>query len=159
MVTGCAEEAPEQFFDEDYVNWARTVTEPLTYPIPGHGERRRAIFINNIGTTVEPVTDDEGRVSYDYPDGTIVLKENYTDVEGSELANFTIMIKASKDDRSRDGWIWVNRDAQSGKETLFTESTFCLTCHVGANKEHPYGDGNRNNEFRDFLFFPYLAGE
>jgi len=42
----------------------------------------------------------------------------------------------------------------TAKETVITEE-FCITCHGNANESHPYGDKNPNNEYRDYLFFPY----
>lgn len=42
----------------------------------------------------------------------------------------------------------------SGDESVITQE-FCVTCHSNANEEHSYSDGNVNNDFRDFVFFPY----
>ena len=155
MLFACNNDDSELIFDDDYGGWERTVEEPLNYPIPGHGKRRRAIYINDTGTGVERVTDETGLLQYEYPEGTIVVKEVYTDFEGSDLLELTIMIKAPDDERARKGWIWLNKDAKTGKEKLFTSTSYCLTCHEGANESHPYGDGNPNGEFRDYVFFPY----
>jgi hypothetical protein len=155
ILSGCVDDAPQLLFDEPYAEWTRTVEEPITYPIPGHGENRRVIYINEIGKRVLPVSDSEDRISLDYPEGTIVLKENYDDVAGTNLRNLTIMIKSSDDTRARSGWIWINKDARTGAEMVFNDSTFCITCHTAANEPHPYGDGNPQGEYRDYLFFPY----
>jgi hypothetical protein len=36
---------------------------------------------------------------------------------------------------------------------------FCITCHSNANEKHPYGDGNANEEFRDYVYFVPGEGE
>lgn len=156
FLSGCAERAPETLFDGEYKAWSQTISEPLTYPVPGHGERRRMIYINEIGTDVTVSVDDSGVSTYEYPEGSIILKENYSDVEGSELMQLTIMIKAPEDEMAQEGWIWLTKDPETGEERIFDESNFCIVCHDDANQTHPYGDRNVNDEFRDYVFFPYL---
>ncbi len=156
LLSSCDGKETKPVFDEDYKTWERTVEGPLTYPIPGHGAKRRGIFINEIGTTVT-VADVGGVRRYDYPVGTIIAKENYADLEGTKLDNLTIMIKAPDDPRSVGGWIWVNKNVDTGEEMIFSDGEFCLTCHITANKDHPYGEGNPDNEFRDYVFFPYRS--
>ena len=153
FLSSCEKEKAKPLFDEDYSNWKKTVAEPLTYEIPGHGAKQRRIFINDIGTQVK-TTEEDGTIRYDYPEGTIIVKENYSDLEGTSLANLTIMFKSASNPDARRGWVWVNKNAATGAETVFTDQ-FCLGCHAGANESHPYGDGNPDKEFRDYVFFPY----
>ena len=154
MISSCSTPEAEPFLTAEYITWEKTVAEPLTYPIPGHGATRRVIFINDIGTSVS-VTSEEGKERYDYPVGTIIVKENYEDLEGTSLVNITIMVKAPEHKSAMAGWVWLVKNPKTGDENVFTESSFCLTCHVGANEEHPYGDLNPASEFRDYVYFPY----
>ena len=44
--------------------------------------------------------------------------------------------------------------------TVITKvGNFCITCHSNANEKHPYGDGNANEEFRDYVYFVPGEGE
>ncbi len=151
---GCSgTKEPEGLVPEDYSGWASTVDGPLMYQIPGHTMDIRKIYINEIGTHLE-ITETNGEVSHEYPEGTIILKENYKIEDTTKPAMLTVMIKSPNDSRSRGGWIWVAKDVASGAERLFTDE-FCFTCHQNANERHPYGDHNENGEFRDFVFYPW----
>ncbi len=61
---------------EGYRDWEKTTSEPLNYPIPGHLDHYRIPYINGIGKGVAVATR-EGRLSYTYPKGTIIVKEAY----------------------------------------------------------------------------------
>ena len=68
------------------------------------------------------------------------------------------MIKAPGDERASADWIWLVKNPDTGEEEIMAKSEFCVNCHSSANNEHPYGDLNGNNEFRDYVFFPYIPG-
>ncbi|MCF7928303.1 MAG: cytochrome P460 family protein [Spirochaetales bacterium] len=146
----------ETLLPDDYSEWKRTTSEELDYPIPGHEEHYRRIFINETGT--EPaVTEQNGRRIYDYPDGTIIIKEIYEGLdyqEGDQPARLTAMIKDRDNSQSRGGWLWVVKDLESEKEQIF-DGELCVTCHANANEAHFYGDNNPDEEFRDYVFFPW----
>ena len=154
VLAGC-DNTEEPLFDIDYKAWDRTVAEDLTYAIPGHGAKRRGIYINDIGTSVQK-NESATPARYVYPAGTILVKENYENIEGSVPETLTIMIKAPGDERASADWIWLVKYTETGEEELIAKSEFCINCHSSANSEHPYGDLNKNNEFRDYVFFPYV---
>lgn len=140
---------------EEYRSWQTTTSEILTYPIPGHEDKHRRIFISpeGLGLTRE---NKGGRTYHSYPPGTQIIKE-ILDPNGKETdlpLMLTAMIKQPQDPRARGGWIWVVYTPASKKETVVTEE-FCISCHGNANEPHPYGDRNPDNEFRDYVFFPY----
>ena len=137
----------------DYSGWEKTVEEMLTYEIPGHTLDARVIYINDKGTEVA-AKDVDGRISYDYPTGTVFLKENYPTQDSQDVDNYTVMIKDPTHPKSRGGWVWVLRIGEDGKERIF-EDEFCFTCHQNANERHPYGDKNADREFRDYVFYPW----
>lgn len=154
FATGCAgRKAPAELIPADYSGWASTVDGPLVYEIPGHTMDMRKIYINDTGTRLE-ITETGGRVSHEYPEGTVILKENYRGDESAGPAMLTVMIKSKKDSRARGGWIWLAKEVGGGEERIFSDE-FCFTCHQNANEQHPYGDRNTNREFRDFVFYPW----
>jgi hypothetical protein len=160
LFTGC-EESKEQtpLVTVDHSDWARTTTMPLTFPVPGHGSGERRIFINPLGESVEPPEDAEGR--WRYPVGTIIVKEVYPSPDPPEDAppdSLVIMVKEPHHPMSRGGWIWLSKEPGSGEERIFTEQ-FCVTCHANANEQHPYDDGNRNEQFRDYVYYPFRGRE
>ena len=113
----------------------------------------RRIFINEAGTNLE-LSEQSGQVIHKYPEGTTILKENYPTAESTAPTQLTVMIKSPNDMRARGGWLWVAKDVATGDEHIFSDE-FCFTCHQNANEQHPYGDGNPNGEFRDFVFYPW----
>ncbi len=157
-VSGCGPGREEPFLPVDYSDWKRTTDIELDYPIPGHENRYRRIFINNVG---EGLTIRQGELGavHAYPEGTVILKEVFSTLRpgaDERPVQLTAMIKRPEDSRSRGGWIWVVLNTESGEQTVFANE-LCVTCHANANEGHPYGDRNEENEFRDFVFFPYSS--
>ena len=101
----------------DYREWEKTTKTPLNYPIPGHLDHYRIPYINSMGTRVEVVTRD-GRVSYAYPKGTVIVKESYEGLEapkpGDKPIRIYAMIKDPENPMARGGWVWVLRDVAQG---------------------------------------------
>jgi hypothetical protein len=161
LLTGCSKKKNEEIsIPQDYPSWQRTTEKDLDYMIPGHGDTIRRIYINDIGTEVE-ISQEEGRDLYNYPEGTVIVKEHYPSqsaAENKEIESITAMIKAPQDPRARGGWLWLSKDPDTGETRVFTQE-FCITCHENANEAHPYGDENREEEFRDYVFFPYSESE
>jgi len=140
----------------DRSGWKSTHDVELDYPIPGHEDKYRRIFISPEGEKPQ-IEIVKGKTSYRYPDGTQVVKEIYDSGkyrDGVKPTALTVMVKNPNHPLSRRGWIWILKDLHTGTETII-EGEFCVTCHANANERHPYGDGNPRNEFRDYLFFPY----
>ncbi|MFW6329744.1 MAG: cytochrome P460 family protein, partial [Alkalispirochaetaceae bacterium] len=151
LILGCAGDGEQEpLVTGNHENWSRTTTETLDFPVPGHGGGARRIFINPTGETVEP--PDSAQEPWDYPDGTIIVKEIYSSSDPPEDVppdSLTIMVKDRDHPMSRGGWVWITKSPGSDRETIFTEQ-FCVTCHANANEEHPYGDNNREGQFRDY---------
>jgi len=139
-----------------YRRWEQPIGDILDYPIPGHEDNRRRIFINPRGTEVR-VDRRENRVYWKYPEGTVVVKEIISGLQGADTDypfQITAMIKRPEDPQSRGGWLWVAKAVDSAEETI-VDWEFCFDCHANANEPHPYGDGNTADEFRDYVFHPY----
>jgi hypothetical protein len=140
----------------EYRTWKEATEIELNYPVPGHLDHFRRIYINGIGEKVQ-ITERNSRRFYDYPEGTIIVKEIYQGLaqpeDGEEPIALTIMIKNSQDPRGRNKWFWVSTEFDSKQEQII-EHEFCVDCHANANEPHPYSDKNPNNDFRDFVYFP-----
>ena len=156
ITAGCdGGRTPDALVPANYDGWASTIESPLEYEIPGHTMDRRMIYINEIGTRLE-ITERNGETIHTYPEGTIILKENYPTGDSEDPAALSVMIKAPKDPRARGGWIWIAKNIAGDSERIFSDE-FCFTCHQNANEQHPYGDKNPSGEFRDFVFFPWKS--
>jgi hypothetical protein len=151
-----ADKVPTLPSPSEYTRWARPIPGILHHPIPGHENNRRRIFINAPGTQVK-VERRENRVYWEYPEGTIIVKEIIAGLQGKDSDSpfqLTVMIKAPEDPRSRGGWLWVAKAVDSGEQTV-VDWEFCVDCHANANEPHPYGDRNKDSEFRDYVYYPY----
>ncbi len=153
LALSCAK-AAEIYVPPDYVKWRRTTDAVLNYPIPGHMDRFRIPRMNDIGFSAKPKLVG-GKSSWDFPEDTVIVKEVYASANpapGDKPIQLTIMVKDPKEEGAMGGWLWYTRDMPDGKETRFT-GNYCVTCHSNANEQHPYGDGNPREEFRDYVFF------
>jgi hypothetical protein len=154
LLAGCAAKKTPEYATADYHSWQRTTNVVLDYPIPGHQDRFRIPRMNAVGFSAKPAADN-GRNRWDFPAGTVIVKEVYASTApsaGDKPIQLTIMVKAPADPRSQGGWLWITRDLPDGKEAVFM-GNFCITCHANANEKHPYGDGNPREEFRDYVYF------
>ena len=155
IFAGCSGRESPPLVPGDYTTWKRTTTIELNYPIPGHEDNYRIIYINSIGEGIQ-ISEKNNRIMQEYPTGTIIAKEIYPNqvlAGGDKPVQLTVMVKDPENENSRGGWIWLVKNMVNEKETIIT-GEFCVTCHANANEQHPYGEGNQREEFRDFVFFP-----
>lgn len=151
---GTCAKPEETFATPEYTHWAKTTNVVLDYPIPGHENRFRIPRMNALGFSAVP-KQSGGKLAWDFPEGTVIVKEVYANTKpapGEKPIQLTIMAKRPRDPRSRGGWLWLTKSLPGGKETVFM-GNFCVTCHASTNESHPYGDGNPNEDFRDYVFF------
>lgn len=164
IAIGCAE-VPTDGLDVNYETWETTTERELTGTIPGHSSSgRRKIYINETGTMVSyDSSSDPAR--WEYPPGTIIVKEIYPIVDPGPDDQPTLllgMIKNPEDPTARAGWVWLLRRVATGEEQVF-DNEYCVTCHSDANELRrsdavfQIGEANDNREFRDFVFYPYQA--
>ena len=141
---------------DEYRSWEKATDETLNYPVPGHGDHFRIIYINSLGFSVQPIQKNSRRV-YNYPEGTIIVKEIYSGKtppqQGKTPISITVMIKNTAHPKSQGGWLWIERTESSQQEHII-DYKLCIECHTNANEPHPYGDKNPNNDDRDYVFFP-----
>ena len=67
LLSSCRQEQREPVIPQssEYLDWEQTVPVILDYPIPGHEDNRRRIFINSLGTEVK-VAYRENRVDWEF---------------------------------------------------------------------------------------------
>lgn len=139
-----------------YEGWEKTTEEALDFPIPGHLNHFRRIYINDLGAAYRRTAAAQGLADLDYPDGTLVVKEIYGGLDepepGEKPISLDIMEKRRGAADALGGWRWIVVDTVQGTARVMT-GDFCFTCHKGANERHPYGDKNPEGRRRDFLFY------
>lgn len=154
LLISCAESTQSSFIPVDYPEWTQTTDEILNYSIPGHGSGLRKIFINGLGLEYREELDN-GRMTYNFPNGTLIVKEVYSSpnpADSDEPFQLTAMYKDPGHPLQRGGWLWIVKNMSNGSETILNEE-FCFTCHNNANESFPYGDGNPFQAFQDFVFY------
>lgn len=161
VLASCTQRTASNFIPDDYRAWKSTTDEVLDYPIPGHDlPGLRKIFINDKGYDYGKVLDAGARL-VDFPDGTLIVKEVYgtrDPAPGQEPVMLTAMYKDESHPMERGGWVWILKTAASNAEVILDEE-FCFTCHNNANEAFPYGAGNPEGRYQDFVFFlPGSAG-
>jgi hypothetical protein len=156
-LASCKPRQPESLVPDEYGSYKTTTDIVLDYPIPGHEDRGRRIFINPRGEGLE-IERTNGRVFHRYPEGTVIIKEIFeggSAAPGGEPVMLTAMVKAADHPDARGGWVWIMKDTKTETEAV-VKHEFCVTCHSNANEPHPYGDKNPDAEFRDYVFFPFM---
>lgn len=155
LMSSCASKAESlALISADYPSWGRTTDLRLDYPIPGHEDNFRIIYMNETGFGFARTTEGQTE-RVDFPEGTVIAKEVYNGSSpepGTPPMMVTAMIKASGNPDARGGWVWVAKDLTLGKETII-KGDFCFGCHTNANEAHPYGDKNLDESFCDYVFF------
>ena len=156
-VSACSPAKPKLAVDlSGYTAWERTTSSPLDFPIPGHENNHRRIYMNKIGMDYRRTASADPAQAMDYPEGAIVVKEIYSGLgepgPNAVPKSLDIMVKDTKNKDNRGSWVWIVRDTASGSDMVF-KGDFCANCHNGANEKHPYGDRNLSGTFRDFLFY------
>jgi len=154
----CIKPPRPNLIPEGYDTWNTTTEVRLDYPIPGHEDKFRIIYMNAAGFGFTRSGTSSERI--EFPEGTIIAKDIYavSNPGPSDLPiKITAMVKASSDPAARGGWIWVVKDLESGEETTMS-GDFCVRCHANANEPHPYGWKNPDGVYADYVFFPPGTG-
>ncbi|MBP7003777.1 cytochrome P460 family protein [Amaricoccus sp.] len=67
-----------------------------------------------------------------FPDGTILVKEQYEDAEGKVSTGHTVMLKIDGYDSAHGDWYWVAYDAKGETTTHNGMAPYCSNCHEAA---------------------------
>ena len=120
----------------DYKSWTKiTEGEPSTGDSMALGgvhmgtEGYRDVYVNDIG--LEMITGDG---PYDFPEGTVVVKEQFAskaDWEAGEGAQHTISLKvADNPGTASEDWNWAA--GYTGKVKAHIADPNCVACHTAA---------------------------
>jgi len=67
-----------------------------------------------------------------FPDGTIFVKEQYSDAEGKTKTGHTVMLKVDGYDSAHGDWYWVAYNAKGETTTHNGMAPYCSDCHTAA---------------------------
>lgn len=67
-----------------------------------------------------------------FPDGSIFVKEQYADAEGTVKTGHTVMLKLDGYDSAHGDWYWVAYDAKGQTTTHHGMAPYCYDCHASA---------------------------
>ncbi len=152
----CAKEKSGAFnIPENYRKWKKPVKKILDYEVPGHGKSYRVIYASK--EAFAPTrTKRDGIDAVIMKTGSIIIKESYLkrkDVGTKNYRDLTIMVKDPGNPDALEGWVYYMK--KKGKPPVTVTGRMCIGCHEAANDPHPYFDGNKKKEFRDYLFAPF----
>ncbi len=111
----------------DYKNWTRVNEIPSTGQSPGLGavhlgpEGYRVVYVNDAGR--DTILSDG---PYEYPEGTVVVKEQYKDeaaYESGKGAAVTVSLKVAGGP-GKETWHWADSYTATAEE-----NEFCAGCH------------------------------
>lgn len=116
----------------DYKSWTKIHAKPITGDHTGflgglhqgeHGVRQ--VYVNDVGLDVS-----QGGGPYQYPVGTVVLKEQYKNqaaFDSNKSPDVTVMVKVSDDAANpASNWAWSRGYTREAK----VEDSFCSSCHT-----------------------------
>lgn len=136
---GCAS-LPNPFAEPDarwadYKDWTRVNDEPSTGQSLGLGtvhkgaEGYRVVYVNDVGRDTV-LSDGDGSGGYEYPQGTILVKEQYDDeaayLAGAEAGDVdvTVSMKVAETGDRAANWQWA-----AGYTAGAGDNAFCSGCH------------------------------
>lgn len=134
----------------DYRSWSTLNTTPITEDHTGllgglhEGDKGvREIYINDTGWSTAT-----GSSPYQYPVGTVLVKEQYRSLDAYNAGNtpgLTIMLKVSRNaENPADNWQWSRGYAREAGA-----DTFCSGCHTAAmGSDFVFSNAQSLSDFR-----------
>ncbi len=116
----------------DYKDWTKINNKPITGDHTGFignlhegATGYRQVFVNDAGIDVS-----SGKAPYQYPIGTVVVKEQYKSLaalESGKKPGLTIMVKVAEGSANpADNWAWSRGYTKAAK----VDDAFCSSCHT-----------------------------
>jgi hypothetical protein len=69
----------------------------------------------------------------EFPDGTILVKEQYADAEGKTLNGHTVMFKLDGYDADHGDWYWVAFNGKGETTQHNGQASYCYDCHMAVS--------------------------
>ena len=87
---------------------------------------RDRIWVNTIAKEFFDIAQTDDLL----PEGSIIVKEGYSDSSGSELNKITIMKKINGFDPEHNDWFWANYNEGGGLGGANGSVSSCYSCHT-----------------------------
>jgi len=110
-----------------YKDWARFPNaDDKLYPSGQHNGDFVRSYMNDVA--VAAITDFKGA----FPDGTILVKEQYADEGGKTPTGHTVMWKRDGYDPEHGDWYWIAFNAKGETTSHDGMAPYCFDCHAAA---------------------------
>lgn len=135
MLTACATEDADPdreaydiaIADDAYKSWPRFPNAaPDLYPSGQHNGDYVRSYMNDVAAA------SLSSFSGEFPDGSILVKEQYADPEGKTLNGHTVMYKREGYDPEHGDWYWIAFNPSGGTTTHNGMAEYCYGCHTAA---------------------------
>ena len=84
------------------------------------------VWINEIAESFLSDSTSSGQL----PNGSLIVKEGYSDSNGSDISKITIMKKIEGYDTSNNNWYWANYNPGGDLGGKNGKEAFCYNCHA-----------------------------
>ncbi len=134
-LAGCGGEAEGQdreLYDEAiagdaYKSWSQFPgASPDLIPSGQHNGDFVRSYMNDVA--VDAIANFTGT----FPDGTIFVKEQYSDAAGTVKTGHTVMLKLDGYDAAHGDWFWVAYNAKGETTVHNGMAPYCSDCHTAA---------------------------
>tara|TARA_B100001250_G_scaffold413936_1_gene449852 strand:- start:3692 stop:4165 length:474 start_codon:yes stop_codon:yes gene_type:complete len=84
------------------------------------------VWINEIAESFLSDSTSSGQL----PNGSLIVKEGYSDSNGSDISKITIMKKIEGYDSNNNNWFWANYNSGGSLAGKNGKETSCYNCHA-----------------------------
>lgn len=125
-----AAELYSSFADGQYEGWSTVPAEGAELSVSGDHSGNYVITYAN-GTAADALADWSGTM----PDGGLLLKVQYSDEAGTELAGYTVMEKVEGFNPEGGDWFWAGYQAD-GTTYAAGAASGCIGCHSAGGEDY-----------------------
>ncbi len=112
---------------DEYKSWSQFPgASPDLLPSGQHNGDFVRSYMNDVA--VAAIADFDGS----FPDGTILVKEQYEDAGGTVKSGHTVMLKLDGFDSAHGDWYWVAYNAKGETTAHNGKAEYCSGCHTAA---------------------------
>lgn len=133
LAAGCGSEADDdsrEVYDlaiagDAYKGWQQFPgASPDLYPSGQHNGDFVRSYMNDVAVAAL------ANFSGEFPDGTILVKEQYADAEGKTLNGHTVMWKRDGYDAEHGDWYWIAFNGAGETTSHNGMASYCYDCHA-----------------------------
>lgn len=129
LLPACGEDPSREAYDmaiagDKYKEWSQF---PGASPDLIHSDLHNGDFVRSY---MNPVAVDAIKnFSGAFPEGTILVKEQYADAEGKTLNGHTVMWKVAGYDDQHGDWYWIAFNGKGETTSHNGQAPYCYDCH------------------------------